>query len=323
MAQFHRAREILGIIGLAGGIYDHNITIDQAEIHLLKSEYAQARSIHSHIAEITSPNENAAAYAYTLLNIAEIDVRIGVAEQDVHRNLDSARAAFHNLKYQREIIFCDMTLADLELRERKFSLARTLFHRSLNLSLGMDSQITSYHLERLADISQWNPAGVEGELSWPVVYLGYSHKSKQKLALHKALLFLGDVFISKNNDDTAHNLYTVALEGFTYMDVHSSRAQCMLRLGDLANKRGIISKATELWKAARPLFEQSLQAKDVAQIDARLTAAAQAHQKALEYLIALHAPVQLLQDRSITDQTSNIEEREDGVNEDGLVRVSV
>jgi hypothetical protein len=63
--------------------------------------------------------------------------------------------------------------------------------------------------------------------------------------------------------------------GFTYMDVHRSRAQCMLRLGDLAKKQGDLSRAVEFWKESRPLFERSVQAKDFAQIDARLGAVEQ------------------------------------------------
>jgi hypothetical protein len=90
------------------------------------------------------------------------------------------------------------------------------------------------------------------------------------LAAHKALLFLGDVFSSQGDDDTAH-LFMVALEGFVYMDVHHSRAQCLLRLGDLASRKQNFSSAKELWEEARPLFERSSQATDVAQIDHRLS----------------------------------------------------
>ncbi|KAJ7754800.1 hypothetical protein B0H16DRAFT_1722506 [Mycena metata] len=87
--------------------------------------------------------------------------------------------------------------------------------------------------------------------------------SKEKLAFYKALLFIGDLFIDVD-EVTAENLFIVALEGFTFMDVHRSRAQCMLLLGDLAQKKAEITKAVELWTTARPLFERSLQAKDVA-----------------------------------------------------------
>jgi hypothetical protein len=90
------------------------------------------------------------------------------------------------------------------------------------------------------------------------------------LAVHKALLFIGDVFVAEGDDHTAKSLFTVAQEGFVYMDVHCSRAQCLLRLGNLAEKEGNSSKALELWKAARPLFERASQAKAIAQIDARL-----------------------------------------------------
>jgi hypothetical protein len=123
--------------------------------------------------------------------------------------------------------------------------------------------------------------------------LAYAHKTKAKLHLHKAFLFLGDVFIFTEDEDTAYTLYVVALEGFTYMDVHCSRAQCMLRLGDIAEKRGDFSKATEYWNAARPLFERSLQKKDVAQLDKRLAAMKETQERAVAHLKTLHAPTTL------------------------------
>ncbi|KAJ7794747.1 hypothetical protein B0H13DRAFT_1935128 [Mycena leptocephala] len=113
----------------------------------------------------------------------------------------------------------------------------------------------SYCLERLANVSQWSGTEFNWKPSWPVVYLVFSQKSKDKLALHKALLCLGDV-----------------------------RAQCMQRLGDLANKGGDFAKAIEFWKAARPLYERSLQATYVAQIDTRLAAVEKAQQKALAHI---------------------------------------
>ncbi|KAJ6503602.1 hypothetical protein C8R45DRAFT_923950 [Mycena sanguinolenta] len=107
---------------------------------------------------------------------------------------------------------------------------------------------------------------------------------KKKLAFHKALLFLGDVFMIDEDEDTALALYTVALERFRSMDVHHSRAQCMLRLGDLAQKHGNTTAAITYWKTARPLFNQSSQAKYVAEIDSRLATAEKAHEEALKHL---------------------------------------
>jgi hypothetical protein len=85
----------------------------------------------------------------------------------------------------------------------------------------------------------------------------------------------------------------------------------MIRLGDLAEGQGHTSEAIYHWKAARPLFEQSLQAKDVAHIDAKLLAVEKAQQKALLELVNLHAPVHL-----VNKEISGIEEVNKGIGED-------
>jgi hypothetical protein len=85
----------------------------------------------------------------------------------------------------------------------------------------------------------------------------------------KAFCCLGQIFAQQEDSDTALSLFTVALDGYTFMDVHRWRADCMVRIGDIWNSRGEVLKAVGLWKAARPLFERSSQARDVAQIDAK------------------------------------------------------
>jgi hypothetical protein len=59
------------------------------------------------------------------------------------------------------------------------------------------------------------------------------------------------------------------------MDVHCSRAECMLKLGDISKNRGDLPKAMELWDTARPLFEYSLQAQQVENIDCRFAGMSQ------------------------------------------------
>jgi hypothetical protein len=178
-----------------------------------------------------------------------------------------------------------MVEANIDLTEGKFEIAKVKFKEILTSLWGQDSQIELFCLGRLADIRAWPDS--KWQTRWPVVYCGHAYKIKDKLALHKALLFLGDVFLATKDNETATNLYIVALDGFTYMNVHHSRAQCMVRLGDLANKQGHTSRAIDFWKTARPLFERSLQAKDVAQIDVRLSTVDKAHQKSLLQLTTL------------------------------------
>jgi hypothetical protein len=130
--------------------------------------------------------------------------------------------------------------------------------------------------------------------NWTTVFLVHSVQRREKLGIYKALQFLGDVLLAQDDQQTATSLFTVALEGFTYMDVHRSRAGCMLRLGDISKGQGNLLKAVEHWTTARPLFEQSSQAKQVNNIDQRLADVGdnvlEQHRKNLAHLAELTAP---------------------------------
>ncbi|KAJ7900655.1 hypothetical protein B0H14DRAFT_3752939, partial [Mycena olivaceomarginata] len=217
----------------------------------------------------------------TILDEAQKLVSSSVAaEHDVLGNLHKAQTIFETHKNARGLIYCDITTADLQLREGNTSTAKTLFQKCLNLMRGKESEMASFCLERLADITAWGSADLNSACPWTMIYLSHSQKGHKKLALHRALLFLGDLFFSSGDEGTAHSLFIVALEGFTLMDIHQSRAQCMIRLGDLANKHGDLPNAIEHWRAARPLFERSLQAKDIANIDLRLATVEEDHKEA-------------------------------------------
>jgi tetratricopeptide (TPR) repeat protein len=175
---------------------------------------------------------------------------------------------FNTIGYLRLVKWCDVLQGDLHLREGEMSGANTLFHEGLRATWGKNSDIVAYCLERLGDISRWD---VSCDTSaWTIVFLAFSHKSKQKLYIYKALQFLADIFLTWGDEDTALSLFTVALKEFTYMDVHRSRAECMLRLGDIHKGRSDLLKALELWKMAKPLFERSSQTKQVEYIDEKL-----------------------------------------------------
>ncbi|KAJ7879945.1 hypothetical protein B0H14DRAFT_3769893 [Mycena olivaceomarginata] len=256
------------------------------------SNSSQAMSFFHKALDLSKLCEDTNEHCKVLLSIAQlkhkIDIKIGRDAEDMgdmYHKLNKARNIYsaHNLELGK--LYCCMTQADLELREKKFDTAKRKFLESR----GGDNESESFCLERLADIRAWPTS--EWQFKWPVVYCGYAYKSKEKVALHKALLFLGDVFIADKDEETATNAYIVALEGFTHMDIHQSRAQCMIRLGDLAEGQGHTSEAIAFWEEARPLFERSSQAKDVAQIDARLSTAEKAHQKALLELVTSHTSI--------------------------------
>ncbi|KAF8143926.1 hypothetical protein K438DRAFT_1874913 [Mycena galopus ATCC 62051] len=290
MAQLQRAAELLHICGLSGGVIAHDITLFQAEILLLKSEYTEARHLFCQVTETTSAVENSYSYADSLLNVGLIDVMISEAKEDIYHKLQGAQEIFRR-EGILNITVCDTVQAMVELRDEKFDSAKAKFQECLCLFWGINAEVRNFCLEQLANIRAW-PVNM-WEYKWSIIYLASAAKVKDKLDLHKALLFLGDTFIADNDENPAANLYQVALAGFTQMDVHRSRAQCMLRLGDLASKHGRTSEAITFWEAARPLFERASQTKDTAQIDSRLATWEKGHNKALVKLETLHAPIQL------------------------------
>jgi tetratricopeptide (TPR) repeat protein len=238
----------------------------QAEVHKSKSEYSEAWKIHTKLAQI-SADRNPFHHALALLSIAELEVLIGAPKHDVQQNIDLARSIFMTIGLKSWIICCDILLAYLCLREKDQQAAKFIFEKSLKLA-PEDDQIKSFCLEQLGNINSWGPD--ESIPGWTTIFLIYSIKCKKHLQVHKALQFLGDIFLYQKDVDTAIILFTVALEGFTYMDVHCSRAECMLRLGDISKSHSDIVKAVELWTTARLLFERSSQAKQIQCIDERL-----------------------------------------------------
>jgi tetratricopeptide (TPR) repeat protein len=305
----NRARSLLGLCGASGGQMEYQIMIHQAEVHKLKSEYVEARNIHSELLREVSKTQDFYHHTFTLLNIAEINVAIGTPTQIVQRDIQTARKIFNTRELHMEVMMCETTLADLYLRDGNIQAAEKLLNKAIR-STTPHPQIIPYCLERLGDVTRWNVSPCP--LSWTTVYFVYALKFKERLAIHKALQFLGDIFLSYNNDETSSSLYTVALEGFTQMDVHRSRAECMLHLGDISKGRGDLLKALELWEKARPLFERSSQAKQVDNIDGRLASVGEdvleLHRKNLAHLAEINAPSGDVEE--LEDNLSDIEDPE-------------
>ncbi|KAJ7934304.1 hypothetical protein B0H13DRAFT_1855201 [Mycena leptocephala] len=297
-----RARDLVGLCGMSHGTLDLGIMTAQAEIHRLKSEYVEAHTIHNNILEgITVQDPH--IYGFALLSVAEIDVLIG-APKDVQGNCDRARKMLGSVGNVQGMRVCDTILADLYLREGNSLAAKTIFKRCLKVSLEY-SQIQIQCLERLGNTSYWGD--LDGMSSWTAVFLVHSLKRKEKLGIYKALQFLGDIFLSQNDEHAATSLFTVALEGFTEMDVHHSRAECMLRLGEISMGHSDLLKAVEFWERTRPLFERSSQAKQVQHINERLAGISkdvlEQHRNNLTLLAELNAP------------SGNVEELEDDLSD--------
>jgi hypothetical protein len=255
---------------MSGGNLDHAIRASQAEVHRYKSEYIEARNIHTQILQEVSLEQDAYPHAFTLFNIVEIDLCIGAPKDEIQRIIDKIRTIVQPMGDAMLLQWCDVGQADIYHRVGDMVAARALLQKGFKTARGKHAEIVSSCLEKLGDPSYWNDSRCTSV--WTTVFLVYSLRSKGKLEIHKALQFFGDNFLAQGDEDTAINLFIVALGGFTRMDVHRGRAECMLRLGVIAKRHGNLMKAVELWQIARPLFERSLQQKQVEYIDERLAA---------------------------------------------------
>jgi tetratricopeptide (TPR) repeat protein len=265
-----RATHLMNLCGMSGGILHGTIRISQAEIHRLKSQYVDARSIQTHILQDNTADQNPYHHALALLNIAQIDVEIRGAQYDVQQKINTAVTLFQGLKYPNGMTYCDAVRAAVNVQTGKFTTARNLFQKCLQSTWRNDSEVVMYCLEKLASVQHWDAADRISS-PWPVTFLAHSVKFGQKPELYKALQFLGDVFQAQGDQETAISLFAVALDGFTQMDVHRSRAECMVRLGDISNLNGNPLEAVKFWETARPLFERSSQGKQLADLNSKLS----------------------------------------------------
>jgi hypothetical protein len=240
----------------------------QAEIHRCKSEYAEARNVHIQLLHEVSVEDDAYVHAWSLLYIAEIEMCMGAQQHDVQKNIDRAKSISSFGGDLRPLQWCTILCITLTLKDAHMSSARTLLQKALEFSWGKEVHLIAYCLERLCEVSCRNVSDCSS--IWATVFLAHSIKFKSRLGINKALQFIANVSLLQGDEDTALSLYTVALDGFTHMDVHQSRAECMLRLGDISRGQGDMLQAVKLWKMARPLFERSSQARQIEHIDERL-----------------------------------------------------
>ncbi|KAJ7265635.1 hypothetical protein C8J57DRAFT_1718273 [Mycena rebaudengoi] len=306
-----KARHILATLGQHKSVLELNIQNEQAEIHLVKSEYLESRNLQVTIASSCQPTSHDAVLAN--LNIAFIDIATGEGSKNIRQNLDMAQfhsKALYGFSARDTSWIADYVAAELCLRDGAHRDAREMFQKCLALSLDIRTEQALLCLEKLGDLST-GMNDIQTTLRWAGILLGFALKCKDKCQTMQAFRCLGQIFSVQGDNETALSLFNVALDGFTFMDIHRWRADCMVRIGDILNIRGEAITAVELWKAARPLFERSSQMKDVLKIDAKLTGVDSAvlaeYEEHLQRLSEMHVPASASEEAFIIEE----EEEED------------
>ncbi|KAJ7212812.1 hypothetical protein C8J57DRAFT_1603973, partial [Mycena rebaudengoi] len=262
-------RDMLSACGQQQNSLGLNILNYQAEFHLLKSEYRKSRQLQVAIASSCHPTSYKAILAN--LNIALIDIAIGADSKIICQNLDVTQShlkAVYGYPGKLACLTADLAAAELHLRDGAIDPATAMFEKCFDPSL--NTQLALLSAERLGDPST-SMNGISTTLRW------------------------AGIFSAEGDDETALSLFHVALDGFTFMDVHRWRADCMVRIADILNSHGEVMKAVGLWKSARPLFKRSSQMKDVTKLDEKLAEVDSAvlveYEEKLQHLSELHVLV--------------------------------
>ncbi|KAJ7209929.1 hypothetical protein C8J57DRAFT_1733705 [Mycena rebaudengoi] len=307
-----KSRHILATFGQQQTGLNLTILNWQAEILLMKSEYLESHKLQVAIA--SSCQATSFHAIMTNLNIAFIDINIGTDSKIIHQNLDITQSrlkALYGYRGRHISLVADNVAAELLLRDGALGTVNAMFGQCFALSLDIDTDLALQCLERLGDLST-GMNGIPTTLQWTGIFLGLALKFKNKLHTMQAFRCLGQIFSAKGDDETALSLFNVALDGFTFMDVHRWRADCMVRIGDILNNCGEVIKAIELWQTARPLFERSSQMKDVIKIDRKIAEVDSAilakYEEQLQHLSELHVPVSALEEAYITEEEEEEEE---------------
>jgi tetratricopeptide (TPR) repeat protein len=241
-----------------------------AEVHFLKTEYAESRAVlEMTLADINPRAPPSLTSIFAELNIAGIDILTGVDVDLVQRALNTIEKQISEFVAPIAHVFHDMILAVLKLHRGEIVVAKNLFQKTYHELLGRANDGSIFCSGQLADYGN----GMHDTwccLKWSSVLLGLGRKIKDKLAQAQAFRCLGKIFLVEGDPDTALTLFGIALENLTFMDVHRWRADCMMYIAQIYQSRGNIDQAVELWMEARPLFQRTAQRKDVTLVDAKL-----------------------------------------------------
>ncbi|KAJ7734467.1 hypothetical protein B0H16DRAFT_1577897 [Mycena metata] len=263
------ARELSRACGMEGSMTDVGTQTFQAEIHMLKTEYLDARAANTSL--LAAKPQYIWRDAFAHLNLALIDLATDAAPDTIRSNVSMAKAHFSTLNMALGPHLCDVTDGDLRLREGNPAHARLLFTATFQALYGKWDEVAVICLERLADPGN-GMHSIQETFHWATVFLASAQKVKNRLATMKAIRSLGDVFVALDDEATALQLFEVALKGFTSMGVHAWAAGSMVRISGVLERRETptLGRAIDLLREARPLFERSSQLKQIAFVDAKL-----------------------------------------------------
>jgi hypothetical protein len=162
--------------------------------------------------------------------LAEIGIETGTEPDHIRHDIEAARLLLNTfVVWPIGLIHCDRFIADLHLFQGEISSAQEFQNWLLSYQHSQDAEGVDMILKRLVDI-QYCIHSHKETWRWAIILLAHGRTTKSKGAIAKALRCAGDLLI-EDDEGTSLSLYLVALDTFTFMDVHRDKADCMVRCG--------------------------------------------------------------------------------------------
>ncbi|KAJ7452069.1 hypothetical protein B0H11DRAFT_2201393 [Mycena galericulata] len=261
-----RARQLV----IAGGVEGTSLDVEaldfEADVHLNKTAYVDSRRTLELVLKYSSPEKFDLFHGVALLNIASIDVILGVfdSEPEVLAALELPRQIFTARQYLLGLPLCDRVLANFLLSQGRKAEAKEMFEKCVNSFGGRSEESFATCMRILGDITLW--PDVRSSTHWATTYLAYGRTNSSVTAISWALRLLGDIFKEDGDNETSGALFEVALQEFTRMGIYRGRAECLLRLAEIAEKSGMHEVRTDHLLEARRMFLRSGMVVEAAQI---------------------------------------------------------
>jgi hypothetical protein len=129
-----QARDLLARCGMSGGVVSHGLTISEAEAHMLKSQYLEARNILVQALQTISAGQDLCEYGMVQLNLAQIDVCVGATQTTIQQEIDKAKTIFKMLGCPRILQLTEVLQALPELQNTQENTPRTYHKVSFSAS---------------------------------------------------------------------------------------------------------------------------------------------------------------------------------------------
>ncbi|KAF7358086.1 NB-ARC domain-containing protein [Mycena venus] len=239
----------------------------EAWVHFMRTNYCLAQEAYSCILRVASPKKLDRFYVNSMLNKIHIDSLMGHhTAADMLDRLDAVAETAKRIEFISAIWYSDLVKTIIRQRSGDTNVVAE-YRRCLEIFRG-DPWVSCICFQHLSD-AYLQEKEFDEAFRYAVVYFARSQKTGMYHRLH-ALRRIADTLVAMGEEEVASQLYTVALETFTTMEVKCGRAECLAGLGMVSSIRGNTRVATQLLTEARKLFDEAGRRSDGADMEKRL-----------------------------------------------------